>query len=364
MVPAFPQMDQQQKLRFRRALMAAGSYLMWMGIALYFYSRGALTRIPFGAILVLFAIMTVYNLGLLLFIRSGYNRHLKDPSLTLIQMVVASVWAMLFVYYADESRGALLLLYLVVFVFGFFKLRMRQFITLAGMAVISYCLVLYLLYLRHPELVNPKAEVLNVIVLSLVLTWFSLVGGYITNLRNKVAKAMARIEQLAIHDDLTGVFNRRQLYTILDREKALADRGNHSFSICIFDLDDFKQINDTRGHETGDLVLRTVAQAVQQSLRTVDCIARYGGEEFILVLPNAGSDDAGICAERVRSLVEQLVFACRPDPLQVTISLGVAEHRFGESVAETIRRADKALYHAKASGKNRVAFDPPVRAVI
>ncbi len=338
--------------------MAVGSYLMWMGIALYFYNRGVLSRIRIENILLIFGVIVTYNLGLLLFIRSGYNKKLKDPSLTMVQMIVATIWAMTFVYYVDEGRGAILLLYLVVFVFGFFKLRMRQFIFLAGMAVVSYCVVIYVLYRQHPEIVNPKTEALNVIVLSMVLTWFSLVGGYITNLRNKVAKAMAKIEQLVIHDDLTQVFNRRHLFTVLEHEKALVDRGGYFFSICIFDLDDFKQVNDTYGHEMGDQVLHTIAQSVQRTLRVIDCIARYGGEEFIIVLPDSEINDAGICAERVRALVEHLVFTGAIGNFKVTVSLGVATYQPGERISEVINRADKALYRAKAGGKNRVECDP------
>ncbi len=106
------------------------------------------------------------------------------------------------------------------------------------------------------------------------------------------------------------------MYKILEHQKALGDRGIYPFSICIFDLDHFKRVNDTFGHIAGDTVLKTVAQEVQKNLRDIDHIARYGGEEFIIILTNSGRREAMICAERVREMVKELTFENMPADFQ------------------------------------------------
>jgi diguanylate cyclase (GGDEF)-like protein len=167
---------------------------------------------------------------------------------------------------------------------------------------------------------------------------------------------------LAIIDDLTQVFNRRQMYKILNDQKALGDRGIHPFSICIFDLDNFKIVNDTFGHSAGDIVLKTVAQEAQKNLRNIDHIARYGGEEFILILTNMETREAMICSERIREMVKELVFENMPEKFRITISVGVTEYKAGEFIQDAINRADKALYRAKANGRDRVEYEPTGKA--
>ena len=162
------------------------------------------------------------------------------------------------------------------------------------------------------------------------------------------------IHQLAIRDPLTGIFNRRYIWERMQDEEQGAQANTDTFHICLIDLDRFKQINDTLGHAAGDLVLQAVAKAIQGEVRDNDCFGRYGGEEFILILKSGDQFSPGAVAERIR----QRVAALPPDelgaPTQVTVSIGIAQFRFGESFSETISRADSALYTAKASGRNRV----------
>ncbi len=353
----FPKDDHNQTLRIKRLLIAFGSYIMWMFICWLLYSQG-LTRVKLEVLTVNFLGITLVNTLLYAIIRSGFNKKFKDPSMTLIQMVIATFWTMMVVYYTDSSRSVVLMLYLVVFVFGLFKLNVWQFLFLSAFGVVNYAAVIFLLYKMQPESVNLRIETLNIVVLAAVLPWFSLVGGYITRLREKVTKALSTIEQLAIIDDLTQVFNRRQMYKILNEQKALGDRGIHPFSICIFDLDHFKKVNDTFGHSAGDIVLKTVAQNTQKNLRNIDHIARYGGEEFILILTNMETREAMICAERIRNMVKALVFENMPEDFRITISVGVTKYQPSESIQDAINRADTALYRAKTNGRDKVEFEP------
>ena len=352
----FPKDDHNQTLRIKRFLMAFGSYVMWSTLAVFLHFQDQ-TRMTLNVLVISLSGILAVNILIYAIIRTGLNKQFKDPSLTLFQMVMATFLTMVVVYYADSFRSVVLLIYLVVFMFGLFRLKIWQFLFLAVFAVVNYAAVILLLYKIHPESINTKIDVLNIVVLAVVLPWFSLVGGYITKLRTQVSKALSTIEQLAIIDDLTQVFNRRQMYKILNDQKALGDRGIHPFSICIFDLDYFKIVNDTYGHSAGDIVLKTVAQEAQKNLRDIDHIARYGGEEFILILTNLETREAMVCAERIREMVKELVFENMTEKFRITISVGVTEYQSGEFIQDAINRADKALYRAKANGRDRVEYE-------
>lgn len=360
-IPLFgilPKDDHNQSLRLKRFFMALGSYVMWFAICVLFYAQGQMTRGTINILILSSLGIIACNFLIYALIRSGYNKKFKDPSLTLLQMVIATFWVMVIAYYADAMRPLVLLTYLVVFIFGLFRLNIWQFLILSVFAVINYSLVILLLYAMDPVLVS-TGDILSIVVLALVLPWFSLVGGYITRLRAQISQALSTIEKLAIIDDLTQVFNRRQMYKILEHQKALVDRGIHPFSICIFDLDHFKKVNDTYGHSAGDVVLRTIAQQAQGNLRNIDHIARYGGEEFILILTNVEKDQAMICANRIRNIVQKIAFDNMPDDFRMTISVGVTEFQASEDIQQAINRADSALYRAKANGRNRVEYEPP-----
>jgi diguanylate cyclase len=352
----FPKDDPNQTLRLKRFLMALGSYLMCFAICVLFYSQEQLTGEKIKVLVIGFLGIISCNGLIYAMIRSGFNKRLKDPSLTILQMIIATFWVMVIAYYADSSRILVLLTYLVVFIFGLFRLNVWQFLFLSAFAVVNYSLVIFLLFRIKPDLVT-KADILSIVVLAVVLPWFSLVGGYITKLRAQISRALATIEQMAIIDDLTQVFNRRHMYKILENQKALVDRGIQPFSICIFDLDHFKRVNDTFGHSTGDNVLKTIAQEAQKNLRTIDHIARYGGEEFILVLTNVEKDQAMISADRIRKLIKEIVFENMPADFRMTISVGVTEYQASELIQQAINRADTALYRAKNNGRDRVEYE-------
>lgn len=147
-------------------------------------------------------------------------------------------------------------------------------------------------------------------------------------------------------DPLTRVSNRRALDETLDSMFALMERYEEPFSLAIFDIDHFKEVNDKRGHLYGDRTLQAVARVLDESVRDCDIVARYGGEEFVIVLPKTALDNACYFAERVRTAVES--------SLGLTISGGVAMALDGDNVQSLLARADAALYGGKAAGRNRV----------
>jgi diguanylate cyclase (GGDEF)-like protein len=353
--------------------MAFGTYIIWMLIALYCYYGGLFARMPWSIYLTFTLIITT-NLFIFFLIRSGLNRRFKDPSLTMTQMVLATVWTMVMVYSLDEGRGIMLLLYMVVFTFGTFKLSFRQFFILSVIALMGYGFVITLLLINQPKSVNLRVELLYAGTLFAVLTWFSFIGSYINGLRKKLSKvnielcntnnalsdANEVIKQQAIHDDLTGIYNRGHLFHILLREKSLADRGELMFCLCIFDLDDFKKVNDTYSHLAGDMVLRVLSKRIRDNIRKEDYFARYGGEEFVLILTYPNLKDGLLSANRIQKLVSETTYPDLPEDFRMTISMGITRYQPLEDIDTLLRRADDALYKAKKSGKNCIVCDPPM----
>ncbi|WLI89612.1 diguanylate cyclase [Massilia sp. R2A-15] len=170
----------------------------------------------------------------------------------------------------------------------------------------------------------------------------------------KLEKALDYINALAIRDELTGSHNRRHLLELIEREQHRSARAGRPFCVCLLDIDFFKRVNDTYGHSAGDTVLRTFAHAVAAQVRDIDSFGRYGGEEFLLMLPETRLDAACLLVERIRAHVETLAFPDIREELCLSVSIGVAQYRDGETIAQMIARADEALYLAKSGGRNRV----------
>lgn len=161
-----------------------------------------------------------------------------------------------------------------------------------------------------------------------------------------------------LHDPLTGLYNRRAIAEELTRLAALAQRSGRPLALVMLDLDDFKAVNDRDGHEAGDAVLKSTAEALRQALRTSDVPLRYGGEEFLVALPETAEAEALLVAERLRAAIAARQVVLDGKRLTVTASLGVAILGPHEALDAAIARADGALYAAKRAGKNRCAAAP------
>ncbi len=181
----------------------------------------------------------------------------------------------------------------------------------------------------------------------------------------QLLEANARLEQLTLTDDVTGLYNQRFLFSRLDEEFRRARRHREDLAVMMIDIDHFKDVNDNHDHLFGSRVLKRIGEKLRQGVRNIDMVVRYGGDEFAVLMPHTRLADAVAVAERVRSLVEsaELGDVDNDDtgvPLEsceVTISVGVAAlgESEGDSPRSLLRAADKALYLAKSSGRNRVA---------
>ncbi len=172
--------------------------------------------------------------------------------------------------------------------------------------------------------------------------------------RNALNQAMEQLAELAMLDELTGLYNRRYIMDVLARQKGLADRGHASFTLCYCDLDHFKQINDRYGHQVGDRVLSDFARVAEAAVRSVDYVARLGGEEFLLVLIGADEQTATGVAERLSEGSRSVLIDPENPEFRLSVSIGIASFRPDERVEDVIQRSDQALYSAKSLGRDRV----------
>lgn len=183
-------------------------------------------------------------------------------------------------------------------------------------------------------------------------------GERIIHLHEQLERAIATSEFRASHDPLTGLYNRRTIVSLLEREAARCVREGTELSVILVDIDRFKSINDTYGHAAGDQVLLETAGRMQSALRAHDFLGRYGGEEFLVVLPSCGLKDSQEVAERLRESVARSPISVDDITVKVTASFGATSAGFAENTGAMLQRADVALYEAKNGGRNMVKFRP------
>ena len=245
---------------------------------------------------------------------------------------------------------------------------LRVGVTLAALNAIAYDVVVWCEWAKRipyaPDALDVGRNVpptfqtalsATVLVTVLLITSTTLVGILVHAVRRHeqdLTTTNKRLEDLSQRDPLTGLFNRRHLFSKLEYELARARRGR-AFSLVMLDLDGFKRVNDQQGHLRGDLLLKEIANSLSASTRAIDVAARYGGDEFMIVLPDADATQARVVAERVTTSVRDVGLKFDPER-PVTASLGVAVAHADDSVASIIRRADESAYRAKQKGGNKV----------
>ncbi len=358
-----------QALLLKRIKMGWISYGVTLALAGVFCMLGYFQAI----VLVHYGIaITAVNALFYLAIVKGINLRFADPNMTFAQIYFAIAAGLYVMYYAQEARGVFLLLSVSAIMYGLFQMGTRALLALTAAVVATYAFLIVLLVINRPDEIVVQVEVLQLFALGACLLQFSSLGGHITKLRTRVKEknselegrnrqlelAFIRIEELAMRDELTGVFNRRHLMDTIRTEKQRCDRTGRTSSICILDIDFFKNVNDKYGHLGGDQVLREIAATASAALRQTDCFGRYGGEEFACILTDTSSEGAMITAERIRANIAQLRFPHMDEELKVTISIGIADFSRDEETSVTFQRADEALYQAKQGGRNRCVAAP------
>ena len=169
------------------------------------------------------------------------------------------------------------------------------------------------------------------------------------------------VQELAIIDSLTNVFNRRHYLERFKEEIERSTKFNYKFSCLMVDIDYFKDFNDRYGHIVGDAILRELSRAIQENIRQIDLIGRYGGEEFSIILSETDKDVAGLAAERIRTAIQDKHIRVYDEELKITVSIGISTYPYdGKEIERLIDKADSALYQAKQTGRNKVrTYEPP-----
>ena len=259
------------------------------------------------------------------------------------------------------ARGSTLAILLVVMVFCAFTLTPGQAHAMSLFALVLLGSVMWLMSRSDPQRFEPGQELVNFTLAAVLLAAVSFLTGQLSLLRGRLkaqktelAEALVRIEQMATRDDLTLLANRRHMNELLAYEKQRHERKGHTLCVALIDIDHFKRVNDTHGHAAGDRVLREFAKSAQAAVRTTDVLGRWGGEEFLLMLPDTELGAAAQVLARMQDRVAGLQVDVGGAPLNVTFSAGVTASRAGEPIAAAIERADRAMYAAKAAGRNRV----------
>ncbi|HFB53767.1 MAG TPA: sensor domain-containing diguanylate cyclase [Sulfurimonas autotrophica] len=159
------------------------------------------------------------------------------------------------------------------------------------------------------------------------------------------------LKQLATKDALTGIYNRYKINAKIEEEIKRADRYGEPFGLIMFDIDHFKKVNDTYGHDVGDYVLQELSRIILNNIRETDSFGRWGGEEFMLLLPYTSQEKIIEIAEKIRKTIQEHTFE---DVKQITVSIGVTLYKKDEGISQLIKRVDTALYEAKSHGRNQV----------
>lgn len=298
-------------------------------------------------------------------IRSGVTRDWHDPAFTSAQMVYAITSNAVAYVIAGSARGITPPILTAVMMFAVFGLRPKQIRGLMFYGLLAYGAAAAAVQWWLPEDPMPAylaAVYLLIVTMVLMMTaalslHANAVRVRLQRQKGELSEAVAQIHEMATHDELTGLPNRRYMQDMLRLEELRARRSGQSLLVAQLDLDFFKSVNDNYGHAAGDHVLQDFARRVASCVRASDVWARWGGEEFVLLMPNTSQADGAALLEQLRSQV-----ASKPAELHsgiviaYTVSIGAAQLQDGEGPKTLLERTDGALYAAKNLGHNRVEW--------
>ncbi len=326
-------------------------------LSLYaFYRQGFVEETSFiGVVAAVFCVVMLFYGAF----RFGLNNRFSESSLMLPQLVAALVIMMSVAHVERTTQIALVPFILIAFSFGIFRLSTGSLALLSVGCLSAYLGIILMRGDAQSYSYGFRTDLMRWFVLALTLPGMIIVGKQIQNLRQLLKTTRYQLEhyeEKSVRDELTGLHNRRHIQAELEQAKLHADTRSAPFSICLIDIDRFKEINDNHGHLTGDTILREFARVALDSIRDTDTLGRYGGDEFIQILRDTEVKGAVMHAERLRVYAHFLDFQKILAQKHISLSIGVAQYRNGEKITDLIARADSALYRAKQLGRNRVEW--------
>lgn len=341
----------------RNNYLIAFSYLIDGVVLALFHLAGTISWVPIvaytGSGLVI-AFTTGWLIG------SGRTQRFKDPGIVIGQTIPAQLLQLGAMYFFPEIGFMFALLLFIVYSTLTMRLEVRQALLAWGLISVASAAMLGLSgqALRIPD--STLAEQLISMAFFALTLWRCVwLGAYNTGMTallkkrsTELAALTAKVDQLAHHDELTGLLNRRSLLASLHDEMQRADRQKTALCVGILDLDKFKSVNDTLGHLAGDKTLKIFANTLTGHARKSDRFGRYGGEEFLLIMTGTDPDTALVPLDRMREALAVADWSEVAPGFGVTFSCGVACYQPGESAEVLLQRADEALYRAKADGRN------------
>jgi diguanylate cyclase (GGDEF)-like protein len=340
------------------AVQAVSYSLITLVLVVYAYAGTIPMIIPSAYFLVGVGLVSVF----VVLSEAWFNDRFEDHYLTIYQVGGHVAIQLCFLLAAPEIGFVFLSVVFLIFGFGALRMTSRQAIIAWTLTMIG--LVPIFLFTGTPiglPIATPTERVAAMLSYVLTIGQCAFVGLYGSTMRKmlydrsfELKAAYKRIEELAELDELTGASNRRSIMRMLEEEIARAERSGSPCSVALIDLDYFKRINDAYGHPTGDEVLRTFSITMFANIRSVDRFGRYGGEEFLLVLPDMDTNSAARALDRLRAIVADLEWSAFSPGMKVTMSAGVATLKTNETSDTFLARADRALYAAKAQGRNRI----------
>jgi diguanylate cyclase (GGDEF)-like protein len=300
--------------------------------------------------------LVFFNLLALTLLRFGY---LRAAARILVLMAMAAPWISVLIDPRIMAGDLIPLMYITLAIL--LSTLLLPVIETALVAAAQTAILLYLLFWTG---LSDKINAIGLITFIIILTTISIVINYLrdqdlTKLLEQARRldlSRKRLHRQTILDPLTGLYNRRHFENLLEEEIQRSGNTGATIGILLIDVDDFKNINDTHGHEVGDMVLREIAKELSGSIRQTDFLIRHGGDELVVVMPGASLAVAGRRAEQFRANVEKLTLSLEGKILKnVTLSIGATAYPFhGETREALMRAADQALYQAKDGGRNKV----------
>jgi diguanylate cyclase (GGDEF)-like protein len=327
------------------------AYLVWAGLA------------P-GQPVAVWAVVLVGGFALFFAtIRSGRNLRFAEPSLTVPQMVFAILCGAAGYALAGHGRGGAFPILMVIFMFSMYSLSPSTVLRTSFFAVAVFGLTMAWMTHRRPEVYDPAVEGGHFIMIAIMVPAVAVLAGQLSRLRDRlrrqkkdIAVALARIQELATRDELTGLINRRHMVELMEQERQRGVRSGQTFCVAMIDIDGFDRIVTAHGQAFADQMLRRFSNESLSVVRIADLMSRWDAKEFLLMLSDTRASLGRVSVERLRERIQQVGISVPGAAEPMSFCAGVAEHRAGETVTQTVQRAEAALLSAKTAGPNRVVL--------